>query len=84
MTDAQFKTACATAGFTTSQAQFLADHVAQKPHTHGPEEVLIDGSGTNLDEWSDGVEERLEKIEGDEDDDEDDETGEGYAEGPED
>jgi hypothetical protein len=75
MTDAQFQQAAIAAGFSQSQAKFLAAHVAQHPHTHAPTEVMIDDQ-SNLDDWSDAVEERLDELEDEPDEDEHTDEGE--------
>ena len=37
-------------GFSPSQAAFLAEHVAQRPHTHTADEVIVDSAdGETLD-----------------------------------
>ena len=58
------------AGFPSAQAKALSEVFAVKHHVHAPTEVQIDGS-MDLDDWSDGVEERLAELESDTDEDED-------------
>lgn len=74
MKDLELQETLIAAGLPQKVADCLVRHFAQKPHTHGPTEVFVDSSGTDLDDWSDGVEERLgwlevgEEIEADDED----------------
>ena len=61
------------AGFSETQADFLLANGV--PHVHGPETIYVDEKRTtDLDEWSNSVEERLDDEEVEEDADEDDNT----------
>ncbi len=55
---AKLQQALVAAGASPALAKILEDTFAQKGHTHGPTEVMVD-SETDLDSWGDSVEERL-------------------------
>jgi hypothetical protein len=59
----KFERQAIEAGFTKAQAEFLFRHVAQKPHTHTAEEILVDDEKNTLEEALATYDEQLEALE---------------------
>jgi DNA-binding MurR/RpiR family transcriptional regulator len=64
MDEATFLRKAGAEGFSASQAAFLWEHTAQRPHSHTSDEIIVDpDDGETLESFVDAVSEALSEDE---------------------